>query len=173
MNNMPFSLDELRSKITYCPISGEIKTISEKYKRKNRQRHAGIKTNASGKSYIRLTIFNKLYYAHRVAWFYYYGVWPEYIDHIDGNGLNNAISNLRSVSRSENQKNQRLHKKNNSGVSGVIYRERINRYEAYINVDLTNVYLGVYKTIFDAACARKAAENRYGFHENHGSDRPL
>lgn len=44
--------------------------------------------------------------AHRLAWFYSYGVWPEgVVDHIDGIRTNNALQNLRDVSQAENLKN--------------------------------------------------------------------
>ena len=168
-----FSLDELKSKITYCPISGDIKKRSGKYLRKNRKVHFGSITNTFGKSYIRIDIFNRHYLAHRIAWFYYYGFWPDDIDHIDGNGLNNSIFNLRSVSKSSNQKNKRLYSKNKSGISGVTYLEKTDNYKVNIIVDGKKIYLGRHKTIFDAACAKKSAENRYGFHENHGAARPL
>ena len=45
------------------------------------------------------------YLSHRVIWALRYGVWPKVIDHIDGDKLNNSISNLRSVEHSQNMKN--------------------------------------------------------------------
>ncbi|MDD0156969.1 HNH endonuclease signature motif containing protein, partial [Shigella flexneri] len=46
------------------------------------------------------------YFAHRLAWLYVYGEWPKQeIDHIDRNRRNNAISNLRDVSRVVNALN--------------------------------------------------------------------
>lgn len=168
-----FSLDQLKSKITYCPISGDIKKRSAKYLRKDRKVPFGTITKTFGKSYIRLDIFNRHYLAHRIAWFYYHGTWPDDIDHIDGNGLNNSIFNLRSVSRSSNLKNKRLYSKNKSGISGVTYLEKTDNYKVYIVVEGSRVYLGRHKTIFDAACAKKAAEKRFSFHENHGQIRPL
>lgn len=46
--------------------------------------------------------------------------YPE-VDHIDGNSLNNSPSNLRWVSKKENQQNKSKHKNNTSGVTGVSF----------------------------------------------------
>jgi len=47
--------------------------------------------------------------AHRLAWLYVYGNFPiNEIDHIDRNGLNNSISNLRDVTRVENCANRKF-----------------------------------------------------------------
>ena len=41
--------------------------------------------------------------AHRLAWLYQYGVWPNgELDHIDGNKKNNRVENLEYVTRQEN-----------------------------------------------------------------------
>lgn len=52
-------------------------------------------------------VFQRHYTGHRVAWAIYYGEWPKLeIDHIDRVKDNNAINNLRVVSRSENLRNR-------------------------------------------------------------------
>jgi hypothetical protein len=71
--------------------------------------------------YLRTRIDGHLYRLHRLAWLYVNGQWPEYdIDHIDGNPANNAITNLRDVSRSVNLQNRReAMGHNKTGILGV------------------------------------------------------
>lgn len=58
---------------------------------------------------------------HRVVWELHYGEIPckMFVDHIDGNKVNNKISNLRLVEREGNARNCSQRKDNVSGVVGV------------------------------------------------------
>jgi hypothetical protein len=69
-------------------------------------------------------ILGESYLAHRVAWAIYNGSPPVgVIDHINGDGTDNRIVNLRDVTLGDNARNQAIHKNNTSGVSGVDWRE--------------------------------------------------
>jgi hypothetical protein len=111
--------------------------------------------------------------AHRVAWAYHYGAWPtENIDHINQNKTDNCISNLRDVPQSENAKNQCRRSNNTSGVTGVYWAAKRKKWAAAIALPGGKcVALGRYDTLAEAAAVRKAAEKKYGFHENHGRDK--
>ena len=109
------------------------------------------------------------YLAHRVAWLLVKGVWPEHeIDHINGVPDDNRWVNLRSVTHTENQHNAKRPRHNTSGVTGVYRSAAHSKWVAQIIVDNVNKYLGIYINFDDACAARKAAELKYGFHENHG-----
>ena len=72
--------------------------------------------------YLVTSIDKRTYRLHRLAWLYMTGAWPENdIDHIDGNRSNNAVSNLRDVSRSVNAQNKReaMGHNKSSGILGV------------------------------------------------------
>lgn len=111
--------------------------------------------------------------AHRAAWAYHFGAWPtENIDHINQDRTDNRISNLRDVPQSENAKNQRRRSNNTSGVTGVYWVSKRKKWAAAISLPGGKcVALGRYVTLEEAAAARKAAEVKYGFHENHGRDK--
>ena len=114
-------------------------------------------------------IQGKRFYAHRLAWLWVYGKFPsKEIDHINGNRLDNRIPNLRDVTKQENRKNQKIHKKNTSGVMGVYWSKDRKIWRVKISCNKKQLHIGCYKEFDDAVEARKEAERKYGFHPNHG-----
>ncbi len=107
-------------------------------------------------------------YAHRAAFAITYGYWPDQIDHINGKTSDNRDANLREVSCGENQKNTKLYSTNRSGFPGVVWDEENGMWRAVICVSKRQVHLGRFVLKSDAVAARKTAEDKYGFHENHG-----
>lgn len=130
---------------------------------------AGYEETKRGVRYYGLSVNNKSYRAGRVAWFLSYGAWPSGdIDHIDGNGLNNRLCNLRDVSRSENLRNCSQRVTNSSGFNGVSWMENNQKWRATISVNGKNKILGHYKTHIAASYARHYANLIFGYHANHG-----
>ena len=114
-------------------------------------------------------IMYKRFLAHRVIWAIFYDCWPEnQIDHINGVRDDNRIKNLRHVTAVENSRNQKLAKNNTSGVTGVFWNKWRSKWEAFIRFDGKNHLLGRFDCKSDAIAARRKAEKKYGFHENHG-----
>lgn len=155
--------DRIKNLIYYNASTGEVSWTDE-YASKRRKPGSVYYLN---NGYGRVSIEGKHYYLHRLVWCYHYGAFPsEQIDHIDGNKLNNRIENLREVTHADNQKNRNMIKTNKTGIMGV--SKIASGYRAYITVDDRQVHLGHYIDFFEACCARKSAENKYGFHPNHG-----
>lgn len=126
-------------------------------------------THPSGYKKIRVLGINNPISSHRLAWFYVYGVWPDYIDHINGVRGDNRIKNLRSVSKAENNLNKKIFKNNSSGVSGLNWIPRLNKWRVRIGVSGKYQSVGCFQYKWDAICARKSAENRHGYHLNHAT----
>lgn len=119
----------------------------------------------------RVTCVNsRNYHNHRLCWLLHYGMWPVgKIDHKDHDGLNNKIENLRDATSQQNSRNSWLYAVNTSGYPGVRWVRRDRRWEAQIGIGCgKKKYLGSFVRIEDAVAARKAAEARYEYHENHG-----
>ncbi len=121
-------------------------------------------------SYYRVKINQKNYKLHRIIWLYCYGVFPDNeIDHINGNGLDNRLCNLRAVTNAENSKNLRVFNTNTSGVTGVVWHKHYKKWQAQIGLNGKCIFLGRYKDIKDAISAREEAEHKYSFHALHGT----
>ena len=135
---------------------------NEKYSGKE----AGSKYCNGSKMYKRIKINGVPFMFHHIVWIYNKGLTPKEIDHINGDGLDNRLSNLRDVTHAVNQKNKRKAKNNKSGYTGIC-RHR-NKWLSYIYVNSKMIRLGSFVDICEAVKARKDAEIRYDFHENHG-----
>lgn len=133
---------------------------------------AGYIKKSNSCAYRIICIDGKKHRAHRLVWLLHYGKFPNgNIDHINGNGLDNTINNLRDVSHGENLKNLKLSNKNTSGFNGVRFLKQRNKWVAKIQVEGKCIHLGCFDNKKDAVAARIEANKTYLFHENHGKER--
>lgn len=111
--------------------------------------------------YVSLVIERRRYLLHRMIWLYVHGDCPAIIDHIDGNPSNNALSNLRAATHSQNMANRPPQKNNSSGVKGVSFDRARNRWTASLTQNRKLINLGRFQTKAEAVAARRSAEEKY------------
>lgn len=132
-------------------------------------KHAGQDvSNCGSGGYLRVNIGGNRYFAHRLIWVITHGEWPDEIDHINGDRADNRLCNLRAVNRQENLRNLARRSDNTSGYTGVSYSKRDGVFIAYITLDGHTKVIGRFATAEQAAEARAKAQDKAGFHPNHG-----
>lgn len=120
--------------------------------------------------YISISVDGKNYLAHRLAFLYCHGKFPnQEVDHILGDRSFNRFFNLRLASRTDNMQNRKRFKNNTSGAVGVYWFKPGGKWVAQITVDRIPRHLGCFYNFLEAVKARKEAEVLYGFHKNHGN----
>jgi len=152
---------KLKKLLSYNPETGFFIRLSGRDKGK-------IAGGARKDGYCRISINNKRYYSHRLAWLYMYGENIKTIDHINHNPSDNQINNLREVTHRDNCKNRKIFSTNSSGQMGVSWYKRTLKWRAFIQVEEKEVHLGYFIEYHEAVNVRKLAEVTYGYHKNHG-----
>lgn len=160
--------DRLREILYYHPDSGDF--VWKEHRGAQRVLKRTIVGTLAGvwdhRRYLCITISSKRYYAHRLAWFYVHGRWPEPgIDHINGDKSDNRICNLREASQAQNGWNMRS-PPSKLGVKGV--RAKRQKYEASISINGKLYYIGTYASLADAVRMRRLAEDAWHGEFAHG-----
>ena len=83
------------------------------------------------------------------------------VDHINGDGLDNRMCNLRIATNSQNNVNRKLSIKTKTGIRGVRYSEKRGVYYSQITVNKKNIWLGTFPTAEEAAEAYAEASREY------------
>lgn len=122
---------------------------------------AGCKT---ARGYWQIKIDGRIYIAHRLAWLYVKGEWPEGIlDHKEGGGLRNEFNNLRECNGTQNNGNIGKRSFNKSGFKGVYRNGKWSTWVATIGFKKRVIFLGCHATPQAAAMAYdSAALAQYG-----------
>lgn len=134
--------ERLRELVSYDAESGVFTRI--KTDRRNTRYLGPIPHNPCGNGYAYIGVEGKRYPAHRLAWLYVQGRWPDDdIDHINGNRTDNRLSNLRAVSREVNNQNRRKTRSNNKcGLMGVSWHTHSRCWRARIMIRGKEIPLG-------------------------------
>lgn len=152
--------EKLKELLSYDPDSG---LFTRKKKGRGARCMVGdVAGTVGSKGYVSIKVLNYRYQAHRLAWIYVYGVWPEdQVDHINGIKHDNRISNLRGVTNSQNQMNTGLMKSNKSGFKGVYFKKDRNKWQAKITVNKKHIFLGYFDDAESAAKVYQEASDKH------------
>ncbi len=154
--NPPVTAAYVRSILKYSPDTGLFYWAVDRGKAK-----AGDEAGCVGRGgYRHVKIAGENRSAHRVAWLYMTGEWPDgEIDHIDLDRANNRWSNLRVATHGQNQSNGRVYRQSITGLKGASPnpRSRAGKYRARIRKDGREIHLGTFNTAEDAHAAYVAA----------------
>jgi hypothetical protein len=178
MNADTLTQDQLKTLLHYDPDTGVFTWLPRDVSlSKNPPHTAAWNTSWAGQiagtmswhGYIHISLQGKKYKAHRLAYLWMTGKFPlDQTDHINGNRKDNCWANLREATKTENMRNLKLSIKNTSGVIGVSWYKREQKWCAVIGVEGRRKVLGYFDTFEDGVAVRAAAEQKHNYHPNHG-----
>ena len=118
---MKLTAARLRQVLSYSPETGLFHWLKSEKRVK-----AGDLAGSYTQGYFNVQVDGVLYRAHRLAWLYVHGDWPtKGIDHVNGDGKDNRLANLREADQAQNSANSRRGINCKSGFKGVTaYRSR-------------------------------------------------
>jgi hypothetical protein len=153
--------DRLREVPSYDPETG-VFTWRVRPSPRSRVRAGDVAGVVGPDGYRIITIEGVSYYAHRLAMLYMNGEWPEHdTDHRNLNRDNNKWGNLRAATDQQNAANRPRIKISRSGLKGVIWYKRDQRWMARIKVNNRLIFLGYFDDPKDAHSAYFSAAERY------------
>jgi hypothetical protein len=156
---MKLTAKRVREVLDYDPETGLLRWKL----RLSKNTHVGdIAGSLHPQGYTVVTIGEKQYQGHRLAWCHYYGRWPRGgLDHKDAVRNNNAIDNLRRATNVQQNRNRKLSPKNKAGFKGVSWS--YNCFRAFVYDGPKRIDLGRFATAeaaHQAYCAE--AQRRFG-----------
>jgi hypothetical protein len=163
--------EKIKRAVSYDPDTG-LFTFRER-PRKDFQSDAGWKTfnklyagkpaltTLTGGGYLTGRINMKTLKAHRVAFLVMEGRWPSEIDHINRIKTDNRWCNLREATRIENCQNRNKRTDGASGITGVYFHRKMQKWQASIGFEGRSKHLGTFDCKEDALAARREAEAIY------------
>ena len=159
---------ELKEIIEYNALTGKFMWKTIQGKGHYTLKKSNTELVGYGTVYKQVSINGKKYRLHQLAFLYVHGYIPKMIDHINGDGGDNRLSNIRDVASIDNQRNLSKAKNNTSGTTGVYWNKHKQKWDASIQVYGKKINLGRFSTKEQAIDSRKEGEVKYGFHDNHG-----
>jgi HNH endonuclease len=140
--------------LDYNPLTG---IFTWRVKVNSRAKYGAV-AGCWSRGYWVIRVAGKLHGAHRLAWFFVYGKWPEQIDHINGIQSDNRIANLRLATTAQNAANMKRPKDNTTGFKGVSFKK--GKWRATIKHAGHQFQIGTFATPEEAHAAYVAASRR-------------
>lgn len=146
--------------LDYAPETGEFRW-KKRPGRNGPIKAGGIAGRRNSRGYMQVSLKGESVKAHRLAWLLVYGEMPGGdIDHINGIRTDNRITNLRAVTRAENQ--HAVFKPNKNSKTGLRGVAPIGSgFKAAIRTGRKKIYLGWFSTKEAARAAYLAAKEKY------------
>ena len=162
------TIEMLREMIDYNPKTGDM-VWKERQGRARARAIAGQPVGCPRPPYRTVNIYRNKLYVHRIAFALTHGRWPEpFCDHINGDPSDNRACNLREATHLESAHNIRGHKSSRSGVKGVHWHPKNERWCVRVSDNRRNRYFGSFDTIDEAAAvARSVREKLHGEFARH------
>jgi hypothetical protein len=142
MKNLTLTYERLRQVVKYDPETGVFTWL---IRLSPNIKVGGIAGSKDTGGYLQFMIDGRHYLSHRLAVLYMTGQWPDSdIDHKDLDKANNKWENLRRATESQNVANTALLARNTSGLKGVHWHKRDQKWIGSIRVNrkLKEIYRG-------------------------------
>lgn len=121
------------------------------------------------RGYWRIKVDGSTYFAHRLIYsMHNNGNCPDFVDHIDGDHMNNKIENLREATIVENAQNAKLHVANKSGAKNVSWLESKKCWRVFISVNKKRKCWSIKDFELAELVAIEARDKFHGKYANHG-----
>ena len=152
------TVERLKELLHYEPLTG---IFTWRVRRGFRATVGTVAGYIDDDGYVCITIECRRYRAHRLAWFYMTGDWPDpECDHEDTNKINNRWLNLRQATGSQNQANVATWGHNTSGHKGVSWHKKNKQWSVNIKKNGKQAYIASFADRVDGAIC-------YNYHAAH------
>jgi len=156
---LPLTAERARELLHYDAGTGVLRW---RVGRRGKARAGSIAGLRLDQGHVRVRIDGRPYYAHRVIFLMMTRRWPRHeIDHRNGIPSDNRWINLREATRAQNGRNRRTQRNNTSGIKGVRFNKRAQKWVASIRADSRSLHLGLHGTREQAAAAYASAAQIY------------
>lgn len=144
------SQKRLKELLHYDPLTG---VFTWRVSRGGSASTGTVAGSDNGKGYRIIAVDGKKYLAHRLAFLYTDGAFPENeVDHINGCRDDNRRDNLRAASRSQNLANR--------SSKGYYWNKSLKKWAAELKYKNYRTYLGLFKTEKEASDAYHVAARK-------------